>query len=211
MDAVKQSRHLAMVEPAWALMAARLPAGAPAALPPLAPNTPAPAASTLPVLAWLDDLPALAESGTRPLVEQLVAAAPALAWRRTYDARNAAPAFLARYGWTELVGPHGGCAADTLRLGFLLLGPDTLYPAHAHAAEELYQVLAGTADWRRDRAHWHSVPPGGAIHHPPNISHAMRTSAEPLLALYLWWGADVVAPARMAGPDRTGGEGWRTP
>lgn len=197
MDAVKQSRHWAMVEPAWALLASHLPAGAPTRLPPLAPNALALAASTLPVLAWLQGLPTRSVGGTRPLVEQLVAAAPVLAWRQTYDARTAPPAFLARYGWTELIGPHGSCAADTLRLGFLLLGPDALYPPHTHAAEELYLILAGTADWRRDQEPWCPVPPGGTIHHPPNMSHAMRTTAEPLLALYLWWGAEVEVPARM--------------
>lgn len=166
-------------------------------LPPLAPNAPARAASSLPVLAWLSDLPGLAAGGTRPLVEQLVAEAPALAWRRTYNARTASPDFLARYGWTELMGPHGSCVSDTLRLGFLLLGPDALYPSHAHAAEELYLVLAGTADWRRGQEPWRPVQPGSTIHHPPNMSHAMRTNAEPLLALYLWWGAEVAVPARM--------------
>ena len=29
---------------------------------------------------------------------------------------------------------------------------------------------------------------GEVIHHPSNVSHAMRTGAEPLLAIYLWRG-----------------------
>ena len=88
-------------------------------------------------------------------------------------------------------------ASDQARLGFLMLGPDTLYPPHAHAAEELYLVLAGTAAWQHGHEPWVNRPPGTAIHHPPRLPHATRTAAEPLLALYLWWGADLGVHARV--------------
>lgn len=158
---------------------------------PLTPNR-------LPVLDWLGALPALACPATLPLVEALVAAAPELAWRQTYRSDQISARFLARYGWCELVGPHGGCGSELVRLGLLLLGPETEYPAHRHAAEEIYLVLAGTAAWRQGAAAWRLVPPADAVHHAPWVMHAARTQAEPLLALYFWWGHELTVPAQLA-------------
>jgi hypothetical protein len=78
-----------------------------------------------------------------------------------------------------------------------LLGPDTLYTSHAHGAAEPYLVLAGTATWQRDRDFCEERAPGTAIHHPRRLPHATLTRAEPLLAPYLWWGADLRDPARL--------------
>ena len=196
MEAVKLSGPKRMLDEAWACLAPHLPPGAPT-LPEFTPTADAPEPISLPVLDWLPALPALAAPDTGRLVELLVEAASSLAWRRTYAAGEVSPAFLARYGWAELLGPYGPLASDRLRLGFLLLGPDTLYPPHAHAAEEFYLVLAGTAAWQHGQKPWQNRPPGTAIHHPPCLPHATRTAAEPLLALYLWWGAELSVHARL--------------
>lgn len=111
-----------------------------------------------------------------------------LEWRRTYTADEMEAAFLENYGWAELIGNRGPFACRTLLCGFLLLGPDTLYRRHRHAAEELYLPLSGTAQWWRDDGQWRTVPPGAVLHHPPWMPHATRTTAEPLLAMYLWRG-----------------------
>ena len=58
-------------------------------------------------------------------------------------------------------------------------------------------MLAGTADWQHGHGPWQPRAPGTAIHHPPHLPHAMRTSAEPMLAMYLWWGADLTVHAKM--------------
>lgn len=142
----------------------------------------------LPVLAALAGLPKPNEPAAADVLRQLVALAPVLAWRQTYEAPTVGQNFLDRYGWTEIVGRHGPFACKTLAAGFLLLGPDILYPPHAHAAEEVYLPISGTADWLKDRS-WSRQSPGGAIHHPPRVVHAMRTGAGPLLAFYLWRGA----------------------
>jgi mannose-6-phosphate isomerase-like protein (cupin superfamily) len=193
--AVKLSGTAALLAEAAALLRPHLPVDTALEAPPAA-SAPTPACA-LPVLAWLPALPALAAPDTGRLVELLVEAASSLAWRRTYAAGEVSPAFLARYGWAELLGPYGPLASHRLRLGFLLLGPDTLYRPHAHAAEELYLVLAGTAAWQHGQEPWQDRPPGTAIHHPPRLPHATRTAAEPLLALYLWWGADLNVHARL--------------
>ena len=197
--AVKLSTGPDLLARALAALAPHLPPGA--ALPP-GPFTPTgtTAAHPLPVLACLPALAPLASPATRELTAAAVAAAPALHWRQTYDGRDVAPDFLDGYGWAELLGPYGPWPCATARLGFLLLGPGTHYPPHAHAAEELYLVLAGTADWQKGAEPWLPVPPGSTIHHTPHLPHAMRTTAEPLLAMYLWWGADLAVHARMAAP-----------
>ncbi len=170
---------------------------------PMAPPSRAPAPASLPVLAWLADLPALATPATLPLVTALITAAPDLAWGQTYATDEVPAGFLKGYGWSELVGARGPYASPDLALGFLLLGPDTIYPLHRHAAEEVYVVLAGTAEWRRGRAPFQPRPPGTVIHHPPWLPHAMRTAREPLLALYLWRGGDLTEKSRFSDADET--------
>jgi hypothetical protein len=197
--AVKLSGYRNLLTRALAALAPRLPAGVAAPTGPFAATNP-PDACRLPVLASLPELADLASPQTRSLTGAALAAAPALCWRQTYDGRNVAATFLDRYGWAELLGPYGLFASDTARLGFLLLGKETLYPLHAHAAEELYLVLAGTADWQKGEEPWRPMPPGTTIHHTPHLPHAMRTAAEPLLAMYLWWGADLAVHARMVAP-----------
>ncbi len=154
------------------------------------------AAASLPVLGCLAGLPALAAPTSKALVRSLVEAAPSLRWARTYSADETSSTFLERYGWTELLGLRGPYASQRLALGFLLLGPEIEYPSHAHEAEEIYVVLAGTALWWRTGGPWTASQPTTVIHHPSGLAHAMRTRDEPLLALYLWRGA-LASPARL--------------
>ena len=194
--AVKLSACRDLLAQALAALAPNLP---PDLRLPDAPSAPSGMAQAhpLPVLACLPALALLAVPATRDLAEAAIAAAPALHWRQTYDGRNVAATFLDRYGWAELLGPYGPFPSATVRLGLLLLGQDTHYPPHAHAAAELYLVLAGTADWQKGTEPWRPMPPGSTIHHTPHLPHAMRTEAEPLLAMYLWWGAALAVRARM--------------
>ncbi|MFO1046465.1 MAG: dimethylsulfonioproprionate lyase family protein [Geminicoccaceae bacterium] len=197
--AVKLSAGPDLLAQALAALAPHLPAGAALPTGPFAPTGPT-EAHPLPALACLPRLAALACPATRDLTAAAVAAAPALHWRQTYDGSDVAAGFLDRYGWAELLGPYGPWPSATARLGLLLLGPDTHYPPHAHAAEELYFVLAGTASWQKGAEPWRPVPPASTIHHTPHLPHAMRTTAEPLLAMYLWWGEDLAVHARMVPP-----------
>ncbi|WP_131194577.1 dimethylsulfonioproprionate lyase family protein [Lichenihabitans psoromatis] len=152
-----------------------------------------------PVLTWLDEIAANTTPATAPVVAALSSAAAALAWRQSYMAADFGAAFLDRYGWTELIGTKGPVPSATIACGFLMLGPWTQYPAHAHAAEELYVPLSGTALWTRGDEAPVRHRPGAPIHHPAWISHAMSTEAEPLLALYLWRGGDLAAKPQITG------------
>jgi hypothetical protein len=153
--------------------------------PPLEAGTGGPA---LPVLAWLPRCAADPRCLDPALVAELCAAAPRLAWRQSYEPREVGAAFLQNYGWTEFLGVPARIAC-----GVLLLGPATLYPPHSHPAEEVYVPLSGTAEWLQGDGVWRPQPPGSLIHHRSQETHAMRANDEPLLALYLWRGADMSA------------------
>jgi quercetin dioxygenase-like cupin family protein len=78
-----------------------------------------------------------------------------------------------------------------------MLGPATLYPHHRHEAEEIYVPVSGTAAWQGGDGIWRDKPPGAVIVHERNEPHAMRTSSEPLLALYLWRSAQLDQKSRL--------------
>jgi len=155
------------------------------------------AAASLPVLHWLRELPGQAGLHRPELVAALVERAGELNWRRSYSEPAVSAQFLDNYGWSEILGGSGPRVAARIACGFLLLGPATHYPRHRHEAEEIYLPLAGTAAWQQGECDWRDQAPGTVIHHQPLEPHAMRTHAEPLLALYLWRGAGLAQKARL--------------
>jgi hypothetical protein len=156
---------------------------------------------SLPVLRWLPEVAGDAPHFSAGLVAALCRAAPSLAWRQTYTANELGAEFLENYGWSEIVGQSGALASERIACGFLLLGPNTLYPRHRHEAEELYVPLAGTAAWQQGDGLWREQPPRTLIHHASEEAHAMRTGARPLLALYLWRSADLAQKSRLDPPS----------
>jgi len=155
----------------------------------------------LPVCDWLPNLEALAAAETQALVREFVAAAHILEWRQTYSAADFGPEFLQRYGWSELIGLRGPIPSEKIACGFLMLGPETDYPAHAHEAEELYLPLAGEALWMRGEPGFVPRSPGELIEHHSWTPHATRTLDEPMLALYVWRGGDLAAKSEIIGQD----------
>ena len=130
---------------------------------------------------------------------------PKADWQQNsnYTAASIGRSFLDGYGYVEILGPGRVIDCAHVRLGFLLLAPGLTYPEHAHPAEEVYHVVAGTAEWWQDDASgdgepgWQPKPPGAMIHHRRHVRHAMRTSGEPLLALYAW-GGDIGPSAALS-------------
>ena len=155
-------------------------------------------AAALHVLRWLPGIVGDTGAFAPDLVAAVCRAAPSLAWRRTYTARDLDAAFLDNYGWSEILGESGPLASEYIACGFLILGPATLYPRHRHEAEEIYLPLSGTAAWQQGDAVWREHAPGTLIHHSGNEPHSMRTGAAPLLALYLWRG-NLAQKARLDG------------
>jgi Dimethlysulfonioproprionate lyase len=160
-------------------------------------------ATRLPVCRLLE--PAL-EAHAGPLVGALRALAPSLSWTQNPNYRRQPPdaTFLDRYGYAVIAGPAAGPPAlvlePRLALGVLLLGPRAHYPLHAHPAVEVYYTLT-PGEWWRDEGPWRAWGPGTAIHHPPNMPHATRAGAGPLLAIYLWRG-DLATHASLTGTGR---------
>ena len=100
---------------------------------------------------------------------------------------------------------RGPVASTRIACGVLVLGPGVVYPAHAHAAEEVYLPLHGVAEWARGDQGFVPVPVGQGIHHGPWVPHAMRVGAEPLVALYLWRGGDLAAKSVILDGRATSG------
>ncbi len=175
-------------------------AATPAASPERAPApwaTPQPARPSLPVLDWLTRIAADRHGFAGPLVDAVCRAGASLPWRQTYTTAEIDTDFLRNYGYTEIIGLNAPRWSRQLACGFLLLGPRTLYPRHRHDAEEIYVSLRGEAGWLQGDDVWRQHPPGTLIHHAGGEPHAMRTAAEPLLALYVWYGADLTGTARL--------------
>jgi hypothetical protein len=152
---------------------------------------------TLPVLRCLADFAADDSGFGAPLVADLCRKHHLLMWRQTYAAGDVGDAFLRNYGYTEIVGVKS-IPSRRIACGFLILGPFTLYPRHRHEAEEIYVPLKGMARWQQNDAVWRERRPGAVIHHTSDEPHSMQTGAEPLLALYVWRGAQLNQRARLA-------------
>lgn len=155
-------------------------------------------------LRYLEPALAAARSAGDGVITALVAAALAGAvWTQTaaYVRNPPYRDFLAGYTHTALLGPTSANpvaaeATGRVALGVLLLGPDLVYPAHEHPADEVYLPLT-VARWARGGdARYRSRPAGLPLHHEPWQPHGMRTDAAPLLALYVWRG-DTTTPARF--------------
>jgi hypothetical protein len=154
-------------------------------------------ACSLPVLRWLPHIAAERFAFAVDLVAAVCRAAPSMAWRQTYSPSEVDAAFLENYGWSEILGNNAPIAAERVACGLLLLGPSTHYLSHRHEAEEIYLPLRGTASWQQGDSVWRYRTPGTLIHHAGDEPHAMRTGAEPMLALYLWRGSGLAKKARL--------------
>jgi len=138
-------------------------------------------------------LEAALEAGNASTADILGAIRPVafdLPWRYSYAKRSDAPGLEDNMAFAEIIGPEAPFKSESVCLGLTLIGPETLYPPHAHPAIELYYVAAGTATWIANGVASRN-PPGAFILHPSQVVHAMQTHREPLLAVYSWSGEDV--------------------
>jgi mannose-6-phosphate isomerase-like protein (cupin superfamily) len=151
----------------------------------------------LPVLAHLDDAIGSCPSASRDVLDYLQRYRDTLLWGQTYNAEDFGPEFLKSYGWTEFAGLRGPVPSADMACGVLFLGPRTVYPTHSHQAEEVYVPLSGTAQWKSGDGEWAERKPLDVIHHHSWTPHAMRTAAQPLIALYLWRGGDLTQKSKI--------------
>jgi mannose-6-phosphate isomerase-like protein (cupin superfamily) len=132
----------------------------------------------LPVCALLDE--ALA-AGT-PLLEAFRAVEPQLTWgRRKGDLGD--DRFRACHANAMLAGPGGLEPREDVQVGVSLMAPNTSYPVHHHAPEEVYLVLSD-GEWWNEVEGWYRPGMGGTVYHRPDLRHATRSGSKPLLALW---------------------------
>jgi mannose-6-phosphate isomerase-like protein (cupin superfamily) len=156
-------------------------------------------------LAHLDRAAELVPPPARRLAGLLAEHRHAFRWGQTYTAADFGKRFIDNYGWLEAFGTRGHFASNAAAGGFLILGPDILYPDHHHVAEEIYIPLTGGAEWRMADEPFRRQEAGEVIHHESGVNHAMRTGSEPLLALYLWRGGPLAERSTVTGSVEAGG------
>jgi quercetin dioxygenase-like cupin family protein len=118
------------------------------------------------------------------LADAFEALTPRLEWWRRPG--TAAGEFFDGHANARLVGPRGLEQRDDVIVGASLVAPGVSYPDHHHLPEEIYVVLT-PGEWRQQARPWHTPGPGGVVHNPSNIVHAMRAGDAPLLALWFLW------------------------
>ncbi len=103
-----------------------------------------------------------------------------------YTIHNSSRSFLDGYAYAGFSGPDAPLLCAAPRGGFVLLGPDVVYPSHNHQPREVYLVLTPGSQWCLDEGEWFDVAPGDLLYHDSWQMHAMRTRKQPLLAFASW-------------------------
>lgn len=132
-------------------------------------------------------LKSMLSSADGELVGKLVACASDLHWRMAGFGKLSED-FDQKLAVAELIGPDGLFANPDVRIGLLIQREGFHYPAHSHAAEELYFILKGSAMWAVNNAEPTLHGPGSFIRHKSCQPHSIQTLKEPLCALWGWVG-----------------------
>lgn len=109
-------------------------------------------------------------------------------WTEFYEEDSWSKPFLPLFANGEGIGPDGRLKHNDVILGLFILGPNVTYPEHAHPAEEFYIVLTGNPEFKLGNDHFELKESGDVVLHHTNIGHAIRTSSEPLFAIFGWRG-----------------------
>ena len=152
----------------------------------------------LPVCDALESALHVASTGPAP-IPQLASAlnglSPLLQWKRRKGSAPDGTNFYDGHANALVAGPGGLEEREDVWVGISLMAPYVRYPDHRHPPEEVYVSLAGGAWWNANME-WTTPGPGGLIYNDPNVMHAMRTEAQPLLAIWcLWMGLEKVIAA----------------
>jgi mannose-6-phosphate isomerase-like protein (cupin superfamily) len=149
------------------------------------------AASDILETAFANSEPATPEHG---LMSIFVSERASRRWEQSYTKADKAVGddMLANYGYAEIIGKRGPFVSERIRAGVGVFGPGIDYPAHRHQAEEIYIILAGSADFRvGSGAQPERREARDTIHVPSQLHHGFCTINEPLVFFYLWQGGDL--------------------
>ena len=132
---------------------------------------------------------AATESATHPAAKAARKAHGLLQWSATGILDELIPTAVSdMFAVVPLIGAGAPVESDTVRAGLFMQLSGSVYPPHAHSAEETYIMLAGQADWQLNLGDWHRHGPGEMIHHPSEAPHATRAGALPIIAAWRWSG-----------------------
>ncbi len=147
----------------------------------------------LPAADFLADAIQLTNSQTRELVELFERRKKHLCWEQSYKKQDGviSDAMLAGYGFAEIIGQQGPFVSDRIRAGIGIWGPDIVYPSHQHEAEEIYIVLAGSAEFKIDGSNAEKRSAGDVIFVESNTPHGFHTTDQSLVIYYLWQAGDL--------------------
>ena len=138
-------------------------------------------------------------ANAHPLARLLTEAQPWLPWQDSPAASLQPTALRSIKSIMTLLGRGAPIPSEALLFGLFYQAPGSYYPLHAHEAAETYTILAGTALWQAGDRRL-TLTAGRAIHHPPNLPHAMRAGPEGFLAMWRWSGDIAFDSYRML-PD----------
>ena len=130
----------------------------------------------------------------RMLAGALASASPHLRWIAPYSLGEGADELVTGYAAAMLSMPgppprrgyQAPFANPNVLVAFTLQAPHVVYPLHRHKAPEVYHVISGEAEWKRDGEPWRRRRSGEWLFHASDQGHAMRTGRQPLLALAAW-------------------------
>ena len=123
---------------------------------------------------------------SHPMAAAFHGASPIAQWRETYKGTQIASDFMDRFGCYCLVG-SGGAFTSAQFSSYVVYMPSHLeYPAHHHPAEELYVILAGSAEFHCAGKAPETLGPGDVSQHASNQPHATITRDQPVLAYVVW-------------------------
>lgn len=150
-------------------------------------------AQHLPAADTLSATVELATAKTRPLVALFEAERTTRKWEQSYtNADNlVGDDMLSGYGFAEVVGKLGPFVSTKVRSGVGVFGSGINYPPHQHAAEEVYIILGGSAEFMLDGGPYEQRQAGDAVYVTSMRRHGFRTTGQPLSVFYIWQAGDL--------------------
>ncbi|WP_371264037.1 dimethylsulfonioproprionate lyase family protein [Pseudomonas sp. ABFPK] len=97
--------------------------------------------------------------------------------------QTASANFLDGHANAVIYGPGGVVSSDRLRIGVSLLAPGVRHPDYCHTQVKVYLVVS-EGEFRLGEDDWGAPGYRSVLYTEPNIIHAMRSVARPLLAFW---------------------------
>jgi quercetin dioxygenase-like cupin family protein len=117
------------------------------------------------------------------LVECIQRLLPDAVWTKRHAAKNEDAHFVDRHRHALVIGKGSRIQCDLITLGLMVMAPGVRYPFHNHPPREFYIVLS-EGEWYQEGRGWFRPGPGGLVHNPQSILHAVQSGTAPLLALW---------------------------